>query len=477
MKRKRTVASAATAVLAGCLAGLLLLTGPVLAATEGGSGSAPVVSSELTSLAPSASDPAETPSSQPASSETASSEPSTSEPAEAPTSEPAEAPASQSSLVLDYADQLSEEQEAICIETLKNFRTQYQMGMAVILANGAEVTTAEEALPQLQFDSVKGGIVLLLDPRNVTATIYTVGSAQDIFNDIWAGDFLDQNARMMEKGDYLDLVDELAYQAGLLLEGEQAQAATQQKLYYSNGDVPLDLEQKVYDFANLLTDSEEQTLAARIRAFCQQTNLDLPLVTINDAEGKSSRAYADDFYDYNGFGVGENADGMLLLIDMDNRQAYLSTTGRGISLFTDSAIYDVTDPVAQRLGDGDYFGGCQTGIDLIIRHVEEEMEKATPAGRLVRSARRLPIYLLIAGGISAIILWGMARGHKTARRARNAASYLDQQSLFFPLRDDQFIRSSLTRSRIESSSSGGGGGTSTHSGSSGSSHGGGGSSF
>ena len=40
-------------------------------------------------------------------------------------------------------------------------------------------------------------------------------------------------------------------------------------------------------------------------------NMDIVIVTTNDAAGKTSREYADDFFDYGGFGVGPDYDGIL----------------------------------------------------------------------------------------------------------------------------------------------------------------------
>ena len=40
--------------------------------------------------------------------------------------------------------------------------------------------------------------------------------------------------------------------------------------------------------------------------WANNTSMDIVIVTTDDAEGKSSLAYADDFFDYNGYGVGEN---------------------------------------------------------------------------------------------------------------------------------------------------------------------------
>ena len=61
---------------------------------------------------------------------------------------------------------------------------------------------------------------------------------------------------------------------------------------------------KVYDYANLLTIEEIDILEASANKLAETYQMDIGIVTINDAEGKSSMAYADDFYDYNGYGYG-----------------------------------------------------------------------------------------------------------------------------------------------------------------------------
>ena len=108
---------------------------------------------------------------------------------------------------------------------------------------------------------------------------------------------------------------------------------------------------RVYDYAGLFTTAETQDLEESAAEYREKTNLDLVIVTIDDAEGKTSREYADDFYDYNGFGVGSDYSGALLLIDMDNRMAYLSTTGKAIGILTDSRIQEITDEVFEAHAD------------------------------------------------------------------------------------------------------------------------------
>ncbi len=60
--------------------------------------------------------------------------------------------------------------------------------------------------------------------------------------------------------------------------------------------------ERIYDYAGLLTASEEQKLREQAAELSRTTGFDTVVVLMTDNEGLSSADYADDFYDYNGFG-------------------------------------------------------------------------------------------------------------------------------------------------------------------------------
>ena len=66
---------------------------------------------------------------------------------------------------------------------------------------------------------------------------------------------------------------------------------------------------KVYDYANLFATEELEQLEGAAKTLSETYQLDVGIVTTNDAEGKTAEAYADDFYDNNGYGYGSNAHG------------------------------------------------------------------------------------------------------------------------------------------------------------------------
>ena len=98
----------------------------------------------------------------------------------------------------------------------------------------------------------------------------------------------------------------------------------------------VDEKEKVYDFADLLSDSEEEELYNTIQNFIEKTNYDLAVVTINENNKYSPTEYADDFYDYNNFGFNITRDGLLILIDMSSRDIWISTTGNALKMYDDS---------------------------------------------------------------------------------------------------------------------------------------------
>ena len=60
------------------------------------------------------------------------------------------------------------------------------------------------------------------------------------------------------------------------------------------------------DDAGLLTEEESSALLNKLEDISQKYENEVGIVTVNSLEGKTAEAYADDYYDYNGYGYGEN---------------------------------------------------------------------------------------------------------------------------------------------------------------------------
>ena len=143
--------------------------------------------------------------------------------------------------------------------------------------------------------------------------------------------------------------------------------------FYNDADAP-----RVVDTADLFTDEEEAAIAQAISDQSARGNADIVIVTDDNAYGMSHSEYADDFYDYNGYGFGPDRDGILLFICMEpgNRGWWTSVTGRldpavsngrvlyteSVSKLLDNRLYEYL--VAGRFAEGvlDWVGNVGTWL-------------------------------------------------------------------------------------------------------------------
>ena len=229
--------------------------------------------------------------------------------------------------------------------------------------------------------------------------------------------------------------------------------------------------QKVYDQAGLLTDTQKTALQAECLRIAQAKSVDVILLTVSDAKGKTSMAVADDFYDQNAFGYdAPHGTGILMLIDMDNRQAWISTSGSAITYFTDARIQLVLDSVFKYLPNQDYNGSFRAFLGDVEYYMGRPVQsgEGTPAPWWTSTVIQLAAAVL-AGIFTVIALIARAGGVMTAGNRDYMTGVRVNATT------DQFLRKIVTARVIPRNT--GGGGSSTHMSGGGFSHGGGGRGF
>lgn len=252
----------------------------------------------------------------------------------------------------------------------------------------------------------------------------------------------------------------------------------------------VDVSEKIYDYADLFTEAEEQTLYENITSAINKTNLDIVVVTINDNDKNSAMVYADDFYDYNGFGLNESFDGILLLIDMDTRELWISTTGEAILLFDDNRIDIMLDNIYDYVADGDYYKGALSFVNAIKSYKDDGIPEINDGyyvdsdGNIKRkNSINWPVAIIGALIISGVTIAILISKHKMVVLAKYANDYLDQNNIRMYAPIDTFLttHTAIVKINHNSGNNGGGigkiGGSSIHRGSSGRMHGGGGRKF
>lgn len=239
----------------------------------------------------------------------------------------------------------------------------------------------------------------------------------------------------------------------------------------------------VFDEANIFTEEDIIKLEEEANNLSKVYNLDIVIVTTDNALGKTPREYADDFYDDGGFGIGNDYDGILFLIDMDNREPYISTTGLGIRYLTDQRIESIIDQTFDGgLIQGDYYGAAMT----FLNGTRSYLERGIPTGQynepeIIKAKNKLSlmdfiISLLVGLGLSGAFFFSIKTKYKM-RKVPSHFSYRNNSIVNFKSKEDKLVNTFVTRRVIPkpSQSSSTSGKSTTHRSSSGRTHGGGGS--
>jgi uncharacterized protein len=259
----------------------------------------------------------------------------------------------------------------------------------------------------------------------------------------------------------------------------------------------------VIDQADILTEAEEETLEEQLGVVRSAWQSDVVIVTQKTID-TDAETFADDYFDYNGYGYGGTKDGVLLLVSMHPRELWVSTRGTAMLSISENTIVHMLDEIAPMFSDARYYDAfnafANTVESYLSQPIDEEgddddyfyatdddyddgVESAKTQPR-IRVLAKKGIGFLAFGLLASLVIMLIVRSRlKKVHPAADAANYLLPFNL--TTNSDVYLRQTHTSVPIPQpqshSSSGGGsrGGSSGggHISSSGASHGGGGRSF
>lgn len=120
---------------------------------------------------------------------------------------------------------------------------------------------------------------------------------------------------------------------------------------------------RLVDRAELLDSDEADELLTLLDRLSDEIQCDIAVVTVNSLDGKSVVDYTDDFYDYNGYGYGEDRDGIMLLINMGERDVHISDCGYVCRALSQKQLDRLREQVTPYLSSGDYYTAFRTFAD------------------------------------------------------------------------------------------------------------------
>lgn len=245
----------------------------------------------------------------------------------------------------------------------------------------------------------------------------------------------------------------------------------------------VDASEKIYDYAEILSDSEENQLYDSIKSYIETSNMDMVILTIDlPYNDEQIEDYTADFYDYNDFGIDFDLySGIIIVrnINSFNRYFNIYTFGNAQLYYPYERCEEILDYIYNDIYTENYLAGFNSFISYSSEFYNDGIPSnynnyyVNDMGYLTKRYT-IPWFLafIISGIVTCVIMIILISKNKMVKKASIAKEYLDNSSVNYTNRSDNFITSHTTSYTVSSSSGGGGGGS--HSGSSGGGHGGGG---
>lgn len=225
----------------------------------------------------------------------------------------------------------------------------------------------------------------------------------------------------------------------------------------------------IYDTEKLLEDEVREVIEVIAQDISQRQQCAVYFLSVNDF-----RDYGDGdifnvalkIYEENNLGMGENKDGVLLILSMADRDYCLLAHGFGDTALTDYGKDYISERFLDDFADDDWYGGVRD----YLTYTDDLLAQAR-AGKIYDrgswiTGSALWIWSLIIGGLVALMVCGIQRlvMQKKVRMQTGAEGYLESGSLHITRRRDIYTHTTQVRQKIEKNNGSGSSGGHSHSG-------------
>lgn len=247
---------------------------------------------------------------------------------------------------------------------------------------------------------------------------------------------------------------------------------------------------RLTDGAALLTSDEAAALESKLDELSKKHGIDIAIVTAYGTEnGMSAMEYADYFLETNYCDSNNDVNGVLLFIDMKEREWHISTCGSAISNITDYGLEYIENCMISDLSGGYYFdsfssfaAACDTLLDYKTEqgkpydygYSNNRVEKSDPKEAIFGNLLMSAVFGVIVALISVTYMKSQL---SSVHMQSGASSYVRPGTFRLTRSNNIFLYKKVSKTRrvqetSSSGSSGRSGGSTIHHSSSGRSFGG-----
>lgn len=240
----------------------------------------------------------------------------------------------------------------------------------------------------------------------------------------------------------------------------------------------------IEDDARLFSAAEIQALETKAQALSEKIKGDVYIVTNTD-NTRDPREFSDDYLRDK---VGNDNNGAVLLLDMGQREFYISTSGNMIDYLDDSRIDNIKEQVKEGMTSDQPYAAATAFYDQADAYVDAGVPRGhyridEETGKITYYKTISPLEAVIAltaAAIATLAFFVVIKSKYQLKLGTYSYSYQENSDVNLTVNENQLVNSFVTTRRIPKSTGGsggsGGGGSTTHS-SGGGTFGGGGGSF
>ena len=207
----------------------------------------------------------------------------------------------------------------------------------------------------------------------------------------------------------------------------------------------------IYDKADLLSTQEETQLAEKLSEIGEEFDAQIVVMTVSSTNGNID-AYIEEKFDSMRIGYGENRDGVLLLVCMNDREYRILSNGYAGIAIGSSQIEAIGDAIVAGLSDGAYADAFSTFADQCAYYLDGYLN-----GFPFRVGKNLIVALIIGVMAGIAVALVLKQQLKSVRQQQQANVYIKNGSVQITTSRDLFLYRQVSRTQKQSSNSSGSG--------------------
>ncbi len=219
----------------------------------------------------------------------------------------------------------------------------------------------------------------------------------------------------------------------------------------------LDTTEKVYDYAQVLTPTQEEKLKQSVTNYINTYDIDMVLVTVRHHTKSDTKSYAEYFYDYNDFGFRDTKDGIIFVIDFTfgDTDLYISPIGSSINIYNNNRIKNIISNITSKKNKSYYEmfnifikqanNYAKDGKSDVNYNIKTNSNNAFTYKEVISWV----VIIIISIIIPSMIVYFLIRKNKLIKKNKCSIYYLKGNNVKINSKTDKFLTTHTTSYRID----------------------------